>query len=240
MERGPGRDPGRTVERGHSCHDEGEDPGQALGARQDEERRAREQSRLEQHGEAPRRRRLDSGAGIESGRQQGVEHDLERSGPGPHQRADEQRRQANRDQQRGAKHEAGQEHDRDDRLLEARRTWIGRAGRRAPRGGHGGDSTVGTVARPRHRTGPLAGRVVVVSADALDAAHALAREGAAVVILGGDGPAAGAAAAAIEQSGGRAAVFAGDLRRNADRAALAEMVDELFASRTEPGTLEAD
>jgi NAD(P)-dependent dehydrogenase (short-subunit alcohol dehydrogenase family) len=96
------------------------------------------------------------------------------------------------------------------------------------------------VARPRHRTGPLAGRVVVVSADALDAAHALAREGAAVVILGGDGPAAGAAAPAIAQSGGGAAVFAGDLRRDADRAALAEMVDELFASRTEPGTLEAD
>jgi hypothetical protein len=35
-------------------------------------------------------------------------------------------------------------------------------------------------------------------------------------------------------------VFAGDPRRDADRAALAEMVDELFASRTEPGTLEAD
>jgi NAD(P)-dependent dehydrogenase (short-subunit alcohol dehydrogenase family) len=73
----------------------------------------------------------------------------------------------------------------------------------------------------------LAGRVVVVSAAEPDVARALAREGAAVVIVG-DAAVAGALAGEIEDEGGRACVFAGNLRRDGDRAALAEMVAELF------------
>lgn len=73
------------------------------------------------------------------------------------------------------------------------------------------------------------GRVVVVAADAPGAARALAEEGAAVVIVG-TGAAAGDLAAEIERAGGRVAVFAGDPAADPDRAALAEMVDELFAT----------
>jgi 3-oxoacyl-[acyl-carrier protein] reductase len=68
---------------------------------------------------------------------------------------------------------------------------------------------------------------VVVSAGEPDVARALASEGAAVVIVG-DAAAAGAVAGEIEEAGGRASVFAGDARRDDDRAALAEMVAELF------------
>lgn len=73
----------------------------------------------------------------------------------------------------------------------------------------------------------LAGRVVVVAAEAGDVARALASEGAAVVIVG-DAPVAGAVAGEIEQAGGRASAFAGDVTRDDDRAALAEMLAELF------------
>jgi hypothetical protein len=74
---------------------------------------------------------------------------------------------------------------------------------------------------------PLSGRVVVVSAAEPDAARALAGEGAAVVIVGEAGV-AGALAGEIEEAGGRACVFAGDVGGDEDRAALAEMVAELF------------
>lgn len=75
----------------------------------------------------------------------------------------------------------------------------------------------------------LAGRVVVAAADAPGVALALAEEGAAVVLVG-TGAAVGELAAAVERAGGRVAVFAGDLGSDTDRAAFAEMVDELFAS----------
>jgi len=39
---------------------------------------------------------------------------------------------------------------------------------------------------------------------------------------------AGAVAGEIEEAGGRASVFAGDVTRDDDRAALAEMLAELF------------
>jgi NAD(P)-dependent dehydrogenase (short-subunit alcohol dehydrogenase family) len=74
----------------------------------------------------------------------------------------------------------------------------------------------------------LAGRVVVVGPGAGDVALALARDGAAVVIAGVDAEAAGALAAQIEAAGGRAAVFSGDLTRDTDRAALAELIGELL------------
>jgi NAD(P)-dependent dehydrogenase (short-subunit alcohol dehydrogenase family) len=69
--------------------------------------------------------------------------------------------------------------------------------------------------------------VVVVAADAGDVARVLASEGAAVVIVG-DAAAAGALAGEVEEAGGRASVFAGDVTRDDDRAALAEMLAELF------------
>jgi len=75
--------------------------------------------------------------------------------------------------------------------------------------------------------GRLTGRVVVVAAEASAAALTLVSEGAAVVLVGTT-PDAGGVAAEIEDAGGRVAVFAGDLDDDADRSALAEMVEELF------------
>jgi 2-hydroxycyclohexanecarboxyl-CoA dehydrogenase len=80
----------------------------------------------------------------------------------------------------------------------------------------------------RSREPTLAGRVVVVDSGASDVALALARDGATVVIAGADGGAAGALASQVEAAGGRAAVFTGDLSRDSDRVALAELVAELF------------
>jgi NAD(P)-dependent dehydrogenase (short-subunit alcohol dehydrogenase family) len=82
------------------------------------------------------------------------------------------------------------------------------------------------MTRPTDRS--LAGRVVVVEPGATDVALAVARDGATVVIAGADPEAAGALAAQVEAAGGRAAVFTGDLTRDADRAALAGMLAELF------------
>jgi NAD(P)-dependent dehydrogenase (short-subunit alcohol dehydrogenase family) len=73
----------------------------------------------------------------------------------------------------------------------------------------------------------LAGRVVVVSTESGDVARALASDGAAIVIVGPP-DAAGALAGQIEDTGGRACVFTGDLRGDDQRAALAEMLTELF------------
>lgn len=80
----------------------------------------------------------------------------------------------------------------------------------------------------RSREQPLAGRVVVVDPGATDVALAMARYGATVVIAGEDARAAGALASQVEEVGGRAAVFTGDLTRDPDGAALAELVAELF------------
>jgi NAD(P)-dependent dehydrogenase (short-subunit alcohol dehydrogenase family) len=56
----------------------------------------------------------------------------------------------------------------------------------------------------------------------------MGRYGATVVIAGANAEAAGALASHIEAAGGRAAVFTGDLTRDSDRAALAELLAELF------------
>ena len=82
------------------------------------------------------------------------------------------------------------------------------------------------MARPGEQ--PLDGRVVVVDPGGADIARAIARAGATVVVAGADAEAAGALAAQIDAAGGRAAVFTGDLTRDADRAALAELLAELF------------
>jgi NADP-dependent 3-hydroxy acid dehydrogenase YdfG len=77
-----------------------------------------------------------------------------------------------------------------------------------------------------------ASRVVVLHvADGADAdvARELASTGAAVVLVGTDADVLGATAAAIHSAGGRAAVFLESLRDPAARAALVEMVEELFA-----------
>jgi hypothetical protein len=74
----------------------------------------------------------------------------------------------------------------------------------------------------------LAGRVVVVGPDAKDVALAVSRAGGTVVIAGMDAEAAGALAAEVDAVGGRAAVFTGNLTRDADRTALAELLAELF------------
>jgi NAD(P)-dependent dehydrogenase (short-subunit alcohol dehydrogenase family) len=75
---------------------------------------------------------------------------------------------------------------------------------------------------------PLAGRAVVVDPRATDVALAMARYGATVVIAGGDAKTAGTLARQVEAVGGRAAVFTGDLTRESDRTALAELLSELF------------
>jgi hypothetical protein len=82
------------------------------------------------------------------------------------------------------------------------------------------------MTRPADR--PLAGRAVVVDPRATDVALAMARYGATVVIAGADAQAAGTLAGQVEGLGGRAAVFTGDLARDGDRAALAELLSELF------------
>jgi NAD(P)-dependent dehydrogenase (short-subunit alcohol dehydrogenase family) len=82
------------------------------------------------------------------------------------------------------------------------------------------------VTRPTDQ--PLAGRAVVVDPGATDVALAMGRYGATVVIAGANAEAAGALASHIEAAGGRAAVFTGDLTRDSDRAALAELLAELF------------
>ncbi len=74
--------------------------------------------------------------------------------------------------------------------------------------------------------------MVVVTVDAADVAHALAREGATVVIVAATPDAqrrAGALANEIDAAGGRAAVFTGDAATDVGRAALTEMLDELFS-----------
>jgi NAD(P)-dependent dehydrogenase (short-subunit alcohol dehydrogenase family) len=81
---------------------------------------------------------------------------------------------------------------------------------------------------PRSDERSLAGRVVVVDPGATDVALAVARAGGTVVIAGADAEAAGALSAQVDAAGGRVAIFTGDLTRDADRAALAELLAELF------------
>lgn len=82
------------------------------------------------------------------------------------------------------------------------------------------------------RTSRLDGRVVVVAAADTAAGGALARAvteaGAAVVLVGDDAAALGALAADLLVAGARAALFVGDPRDAAERAALAELVAELY------------
>jgi hypothetical protein len=71
----------------------------------------------------------------------------------------------------------------------------------------------------------------VVTVDAADVARALAHEGAIVVIIAAtpeESARAGALAREIEADGARVAVFTGDAAGERGRAALLEMLDELF------------
>jgi hypothetical protein len=79
---------------------------------------------------------------------------------------------------------------------------------------------------------PLAGRVLVVDAASADAAVAAASAGATIVVASRDAAVAGAVAAQVRDAGGRVAVFTGDLARSHDRAALIELLDELFGERS--------
>ncbi len=73
--------------------------------------------------------------------------------------------------------------------------------------------------------------VLVAEADTTSGsalARACAAGGAAVVLTGRDGAALGALAAELEHASTRVAVFVGDARDDAERAALAQLLDELF------------
>jgi len=74
--------------------------------------------------------------------------------------------------------------------------------------------------------------VVVVTVDGADVAHALAEAGATVVIVAPTPEAntrAGVLVSEVEAAGGHAAVFSGDAATDVGRAALTEMLDELFS-----------
>ncbi len=75
----------------------------------------------------------------------------------------------------------------------------------------------------------LAGRVVVVVSPSVAVASALADEGAVIVLVGTDSAELGEVARVVADAGGRAAVFVGDPGEPADRAALAELLAEVFA-----------
>jgi hypothetical protein len=80
----------------------------------------------------------------------------------------------------------------------------------------------------------LHGRVVVVDAARADVALGVASDGATVVVTGDDAAAAGALSAQVAATGARTAVFTGDLATAGARAALAELLDELFGDRATP------
>jgi 2-deoxy-D-gluconate 3-dehydrogenase len=76
--------------------------------------------------------------------------------------------------------------------------------------------------------------VVVADADGARGAQlgrAMAAVHAVVVLTGADGDALGALAAELVGTGARVAVFAGDAASDAGRAALVELVNELFGPR---------
>ena len=81
----------------------------------------------------------------------------------------------------------------------------------------------------------LDGRAVIVAGADTEhgagVARSVALAGAAVVVCGQDTAALGTLVSQLNAAGARAAVFAGDPSRDADRAALAEMVAELFDPR---------
>ena len=74
----------------------------------------------------------------------------------------------------------------------------------------------------------LAGRVVVTG-DA-NVAHAVAVDGATVVLVGTDAAALGGVVDQVQALGGRAAVLVGDLTDPVTRATLSELLAELFPS----------
>ena len=84
----------------------------------------------------------------------------------------------------------------------------------------------------------LSGRVVIVPQAHTEAGAALARvlceAGAAAVLVGDGFSRLGAVAAKIhDDTGAPIVIFAGDIRRDEERAVLAEMVSELFPSVSE-------
>jgi len=91
--------------------------------------------------------------------------------------------------------------------------------------------------RPSARDGLDARVVVVPDADGArgaDIARAMAALHAVVVLTGERVEELGALAAELSATGARVAVFAGDAAADADRAALVELVNELFGARPNP------
>jgi NAD(P)-dependent dehydrogenase (short-subunit alcohol dehydrogenase family) len=88
------------------------------------------------------------------------------------------------------------------------------------------------VAGKAKRQFRLAGRVVIVSGadteSGATAARACATDGAALVLVGDDARAIGVLAAELLAADVRCALFVGDPRDDAERAALAELVSELY------------
>ena len=76
--------------------------------------------------------------------------------------------------------------------------------------------------------GALDGRVVVVSVAEVPAARALAARGAAIVVVGTDAAEVGTSVEQLAARGACVCAFVGDPANDADGAALAEMVAELF------------
>jgi ABC-type sugar transport system substrate-binding protein len=79
--------------------------------------------------------------------------------------------------------------------------------------------------------GALDGRVVVVSVGEVAAARALAARGAAIVVVGTDAEAVGVSVEHLATVGARVCAFVGNPANDADGAALAEMVAELFPAK---------
>ena len=83
----------------------------------------------------------------------------------------------------------------------------------------------------------LDGRVVIVTAADTEsgaaAARALAADGAALVLVGDDAHAIGSLAAELLAAEIRCGLFIGDPRDDAERAALAELVAELYRPDTD-------
>ncbi len=66
------------------------------------------------------------------------------------------------------------------------------------------------------------------TASGAELARAVVADGGAAVLVGGDAGALGRLAASLLADGARCAIFVGDPRDNAERAALSELVAELF------------
>ena len=215
-------DPGGGVERGRGRDREPEKPGDGGQSQEDEQRGQREHGCLEHHAESP------LGGFHERGRFPELPgHELRE--PTHEWRAPRAERRADGGQQRGDRNdpgeperEPGEQGQRDHTVVEARAAYVDSDRLHAIDGTRRGSVRC-----------MLDGRVVVVT-DA-DAARAVAEAGGSVVLLAGDSDADGAlapVATELERAGLRVAHFSGTVTDADDRAALAEMIAELFPPST--------